>query len=88
MKKVIQAGLVPTLVTKLDDRNHQVRYEACWALTNIASGTPEETLVVAKSGAIPKLVKILSENNDDLVDQAVWALGNIAGDGAHLRDMS
>ena len=84
---VIKAGLVPTLVEKLDDRNQQMRYEACWALTNIASGTQSETMSVAQSGAIPKLVRCLSEQNDDLVDQAVWALGNIAGDGAHLRDM-
>ena len=87
VKLVINAGLVPTLVSKLEDRNRQMRYEACWALTNIASGTTQETLAVANSGAIPKLVNLLSEQDDDLVDQAVWALGNIAGDGAHLRDM-
>ena len=60
---VIKAGLVPTLVEKLDDRNQQMRYEACWALTNIASGTQSETMSVAQSGAIPAFFVALLANS-------------------------
>jgi len=87
VNKVIKAGLIPVLVSKLDDKLVQMKFEAAWALTNVASGTAEQTLCVAKNGAIPKMVNLLMEDDDEVVDQAVWGLGNMAGDGAHLRDM-
>ena len=87
VNKVIKAGLIPILVAKLDDKLVQMKFEAAWALTNVASGTAEQTLCVAKNGAIPKMVNLLMEDDDEVVDQAVWGLGNMAGDGAHLRDM-
>ena len=87
VNKVIKAGLIPILVSKLEDKLVQMKFEAAWALTNVASGTAEQTLCVAKNGAIPKMVNLLMEDDDEVVDQAVWGLGNMAGDGAHLRDM-
>ena len=86
VEKVIKAGLIPVLVEKLDSPSRQMRFEACWGLTNIASGTAEQTFAVYEAGAVPKMVRLLSEQDDELVDQAVWAIGNIAGDGATLRD--
>lgn len=55
-------------------------------MTNIASGTSEQTLTVAKAGAIPKFVNLLKSPSTNVAEQSVWALGNIAGDGALTRD--
>lgn len=85
--EVIHAGVVPILVnflTKYD--NPDLQFEAAWALTNIASGTPENTQVIKKSGAVPIFINLLGSPNDDVREQSIWALGNIAGDSAECRD--
>ena len=85
---VIKANLVHELVAYLAcDEYPSLQFEAAWALTNIASGTSQQTRHVVDSGAVSPFVKLLSSPNSNVCEQAVWALGNIAGDGAELRDL-
>jgi len=98
IKQVIELGIVPALVRFLSSSYAHVRdpsdsptscslhFEAAWALTNVASGSSDDTRAVVQAGAIPYFVALLQSNDLSVCEQAVWALGNIAGDGPAYRD--
>lgn len=88
IQSVINAGIVADLMNLLKDKKNslKLRFEAAWALTNVASGSQAHTQVVVEAGGVEVFVNILATESGDIKEQAVWALGNIAGDSAALRD--
>ncbi|OQR70798.1 importin subunit alpha-4-like [Tropilaelaps mercedesae] len=85
--ELIHTGVLPILVHCLAQAEHPtLQFEAAWALTNIASGTAEQTRAVVEVGAVPLFLELLKSPHGNVCEQAVWALGNIIGDGPQLRD--
>uniref|UniRef100_A0A0N4ZMI5 Importin subunit alpha n=1 Tax=Parastrongyloides trichosuri TaxID=131310 RepID=A0A0N4ZMI5_PARTI len=88
IEKLLSLGLLDTLVKALHCNNNKIIYEAAWAITNIASGTQEQTKAVVDAGVLPQLLKFLGnkKSSTELVEQCIWALANIVVDSQMYRD--
>lgn len=88
IQQVIDAGLLPQLLVWLQRSDlPALQYEACWALTNIASGSHMHADALVARGIVPLIYMLLESPDADVREQAAWLTANITGDSAKLRDV-
>jgi importin subunit alpha-6/7 len=81
----VELGIVELLTKFLGNSSCPAnQVEAVWCITNIATGSSEQTDTVLCTA--PVLVQLLAIENALLQEQCVWALGNMAGDNMDFRD--
>ncbi|KAJ5074330.1 importin subunit alpha-4 [Anaeramoeba ignava] len=86
IQQVIDTQILPLIITFLDSNNEDFQFESCWILTNIASGSNDQTQFLVSLNVIDPLLQLLISPKDNIREQAIWALGNIAGDNINNRD--
>lgn len=57
-------------------KDEKVQFEAAWALTNIVSGTSEETMAVIRAGASKPLINLCNSTLPKLAEQVINFLIN------------
>jgi hypothetical protein len=78
----LRNGVVPVLVRLLaESSDEKLQFEASWALTNIASGTDQQTQAVLETPAVHVFLHLVLQGAPAVREQAIWALGNLAGNG-------
>ena len=87
IQEVIDSGIVPKLIEFLESKSRELQFEAAWVLTNVLSGSTQQTNFVIKLGAVPILIGLMSSNHEEIQGQVIWALANVAGDHYLNRDM-
>jgi len=86
IQKILNADILSNLIQFLrEDKDIQLKFEIAWIITNIASGTSEQTCQLINQGAVPILIDLIQGENENIASQCVWALGNIAGDSVKCR---
>ncbi|KAJ5071892.1 importin subunit alpha-4 [Anaeramoeba ignava] len=86
IQQVIDIGLIPNFIYYLNHEEAEFQFESAWILTNLLSGTKEQTKIILDFECIPRFVELLFFKNENVRNQSIWAIGNIAGDSAGYRD--
>jgi hypothetical protein len=60
--------------------------EVAWTLTNVASGTNEQTEALVQKDGIRTFQRLLLSPHQDVSEQAVWGIGNMSGSTPEIRD--
>lgn len=70
IQPVIDANLIPRLIEFMQKEElPHLQLESAWALTNVASGTTQQTQTIIDKGGISLFVKILSSKHPEVAEQ-------------------
>ena len=85
---VIDTGVLPRLIEFLQSPDSPaLQHEAAWIMTNISSGSAEQTKAIVDAGAVPHLIGLVKSTNEDVAENAMWTISNMAIDSSELRDI-
>jgi hypothetical protein len=56
IQELIDIGIIPELISLLDNSPPEFQYEALWCLTNFAAGTKDQINCIVSKGVIPKII--------------------------------
>nr|XP_053651668.1 uncharacterized protein LOC128701770 [Cherax quadricarinatus] len=88
VQKIIESGVIYTLINFLQSDDSQLQNEALFALCNIAAIMGAHTKTVVSAGGVGSLVALIRHSaHQELWYTAAWALSNIVTDSCAGRDL-
>lgn len=88
IQAVIDAALIPPLITLLSTAEFDIKKEAAWAISNATSGgSADQIRVLVQYGAIKPLCDLVTVNDARIVTVALEGLENILKVGVCWRMM-
>ncbi|XBW35208.1 hypothetical protein QEN19_000771 [Hanseniaspora menglaensis] len=88
IRQVLECGVLPRLIEFIGvNQPDQLQHEAAWAITNLCSGSSEDTKIVVESNVLLPMIALLESDNVEVKEQAIWCIGNIAGESSDYRDL-
>ncbi|KAK8722302.1 hypothetical protein OTU49_012361, partial [Cherax quadricarinatus] len=88
VQKIIESGVIYTLINFLQSDDSQLQNEALFALCNIATIMGAHTKTVVSAGGVGSLVALIRHSaHQELWYTAAWALSNIVTDSCAGRDL-
>merc|ERR1712210_412124 len=78
---VVDAGVIPSLVTLLDSGEISVMTPSLRTLGNIVTGNDTQTDAVLAAQAVPVFAKLLQHPKMNIVKEAAWTITNLTSGG-------
>merc|ERR1712051_122293 len=83
---VVDAGVIPSLVTLLDSGEISVMTPSLRTLGNIVTGNDVQTDAVLAANAVPVFAKLLQHPKMNIVKEAAWTISNVtAGNSSQIQ---
>lgn len=78
---VLASGALPALLSLLCSPKEGIRKEACWTISNITAGSPQQIQAVIDANIVPPLINILQNADFKTKKEACWAMSNATSGG-------
>lgn len=75
---VVDAQGLSCLKTLLLHKNPKLRKESCWALSNIAAGTPAQLAALLNADVLGLLVQVIKNDVLEVKREAIWVINRVS----------
>jgi hypothetical protein len=79
---VLDSGAISAFCSVMNHPKKIVRKETCWALSNVAAGTPSQVeALISVEGMLGEVIRIMLDGEYEVAKEACWILTNICTGG-------
>ena len=86
-QELIDAGVIPEIISLLENSPAEFQNEALNFLTIFSEGSSDQINAIVAKGIIPKIVKLMESSIEELKLQACYIIGNLANESPKIRDL-
>ncbi|KAM3129909.1 hypothetical protein pb186bvf_018018 [Paramecium bursaria] len=84
IQRIIDQNVIPKIFQLIRQNAHPlIVKQAAWTITNLLSGTKEQTQFIIILGVLEILLQLLYSKHQDIAELAVWGLSNMVAESTH-----